>query len=284
MSVRRNDGKRVCAVKATAHRNNLRALIAVPASAVAASLMSLGSVSTAQGAAETALKEVNTSIGVVGTTSANKWKLITDPAITVTNPTPDGSAIFDPSLYIPISGAFANLYDPTKQHLATDADGQYATGVTVEGVLPFQVLGFDVLMKGGGDIKVEVDPTNPAADIVTPTGDVTDGEAGEVDDIQFALIGDLRGDALTANLDQNFFDVVLLNNPGVTGPPTGTVEGGPGGSLTIGPVDPTNPNSPDDVTTQDIDTVITPEPGSAVLMLVSAGFMGLRRRKSSIRV
>jgi hypothetical protein len=265
-------------------RINLAA-IAMPAAAIAATFSCLAFAPVARAALETAQKEVNTSIGVQPTSTANKYKLITDPTVTVTNPAPDGVApIFDPSLYIPISGAFATLYDPTKQHLATNADGQYATGVTVEGILPFQVLGFDVLMNGGGNIQVEVDPSNPAADIVTPTGDVTDGEAGEVDDIQFALIGDLRGTALTANLDQNFYDVVLLDNPGVTGPPSGTVEGGPGGFLTIGPVDPNNPNSPEDVTSQDINPMSTPEPGSAVLMLVSASFMGLRRRKSSVPV
>jgi hypothetical protein len=281
MSARRNDGKRVCAVKPM--RINLAA-IAMPAAAIAATLICLGSVSTARGAAETKLKEVNTSIGVLPTNSTNEWKLITDPSITTPNPGPDGAAPFDPSLYLPISGVLANTYDPTKQHLATNADGQYATGVSVEGILPFQVLGFDVLMNGGGNILVEVDPSNPAADIVTPTGDVTDGEKGEVDDIQYALIGDLRGTALTADQDQNFFDLVLINNEGVNGPPQGSVIPGPGGEVTLGPVDPTNPNSPINVVLSDINPNSTPEPGSALLMLVSAGFMGLRRRKSSIPV
>jgi hypothetical protein len=281
MSAQRNVRERVCALNTI---TGFKTAITAPASAVAAALICFGMVSAAQGAAETKLKEANTSIGVLPTNATNQWKLITDPVITTPDATPSDEVVFDPMNYYVVSGSLDNSYDASKFHLLTDSDGNYATGVTAEGVLPYQVTGFDVLMNGGGDIKVEVNPANPAVDIITPTGDVTDGEKGEVDDITFSLIGDLRSEAKTSNNDENFFDLVLVDNDGVTGPPTtGTVFAGPDSNIVLGPVDPTDPNN---VTITDINpmSLSVPEPGSTALMLVSAGFMSLRRRKAAVQI
>ncbi|HEY1921337.1 MAG TPA: PEP-CTERM sorting domain-containing protein [Tepidisphaeraceae bacterium] len=265
-----------------AKKRALSAKLFAPVSAVAATLICLGSVSVAHGAAETALKEANTSIGVLPTNATNKWKLITDPVVNTPAPvtSPDSSNVMiDPSQYLVVGGVLANTYDASMFHLLQDSSGNYATGVSVEGVLPYEILGFDVLMKNGGSIDVEVNSTNHAVDTITDVGDIGGGELGEVDDIQFSLIGDLRSEALTANLDQNFFDLVLIDNDGVTGPPTtGTVIGGPGGQVDLGPIDPTDPNV---VPITVINPMSVPEPTSASLVLLSAGVMALRRHKSA---
>ncbi|MGD0463214.1 MAG: PEP-CTERM sorting domain-containing protein [Tepidisphaeraceae bacterium] len=278
MSAQRNIREKVWAVKNGARKSDLKAMITAPASAVAATLICLGLVSVAQGAAETKLKEANTSIGVLPTSVTNEWKLITDPAITT--PAPVDNTVdetFDPSQYYVIGGSLDNTYDASKYHLLQDpTTDTYATGVSVEGVLPYEVTGFDVLMNGGGNVDVQVNPTDPAVDTVTKTGDTSDGELGEVDDITFALIGDLRGMAKTSDMDQDFFDLVLVDNEGTAPPTTGTAFGGPDSFITLGPINPANPNV--DIT--DINPSGLPEPASAALMLFGAGFMGLRRRKS----
>jgi hypothetical protein len=268
-------------------RKNLKAMITAPASADAATVICLGLSSIAQGAAETKLKEANTSIGVLPTSAANQWKLITDPAISTPAPTDtsEDDEIIDPTKYLVIGGSLDNTYDATDFHLLQDATNNYAAGVSVEGVLPYYVTGFDVLMNDGGDIKVAVDPTNPAVDTITKTGTTDMGEAGEVDDITFALIGDLRGEAKTADMDQNFFDLVLVDNEGVTGPPTTGMAFGnpddPNNQILLGPVDPTDPLT---VPITFINPSEVPEPASATLMLVGAGFMAFRRRKTSVQL
>jgi len=276
MSAQQNSRRRVGTSRDVTYQSDLKAMITAPASAVAATLICLGVVSAADGAAETALKEANTSIGVLPTNATNKWKLITDPAITTPALSTDDDTIIPMDYYV-IGGLLDNTYDASKYHLLQDATtNNYATGVSVEGVLPYEVLAFDVLMKGGGSVDVAVNASDPAVDTITDVGDVTGGEAGEVDDIQFALIGDLRGEALTANNDQDFFDLVLIDNEGTDPPMTGTAFAGPDSFITLGPIDPTNP---DNVVITDINPSEVPEPASAVLMLVGATFMVLRRRK-----
>ena len=179
MSALNSITEKVCAVANVTQQIALRAKILAPASAVAATLICLGSVSVAHGAAETALKEANTSIGVLPTTTTNKWKLITDPVVNTPAPSdiPDSSQVdIIPMNYIVIGGNLANTYDPTEFHLLQDNNGNYATGVSVEGILPYSILGFDVVTKDGGSIDVSVNPTNPAVDLITD--DTTDGPVG----------------------------------------------------------------------------------------------------------
>jgi hypothetical protein len=280
--------ERVCAAAGIVEEGALRIKILAPFSAVAATLICLGSVSVAHGAAETALKEANTSIGVLPTNATNKWKLITDPVVNTPVPanTPDGNQVsIIPMNYIVIGGNLENTYDATQFHLLQDNTGNYATGVSVEGILPYEILGFDVVTMDGGSIDVTVNPTNPAVDLITndtTNGPVGGGESGTVDNIKFALIGDLRGDAATADVDSNFFDLVLIDNDGFTGPPTtGTVSGGPGGEIDLGPTDPTDPTV---VPITFINPQSVPEPTTAGLMLLGTAFMGLRRRKTAARI
>jgi PEP-CTERM motif len=282
--------ERVCALAKGTEVGTLRARIFASASAVAATLICLGTVSVAHGAAETALKEANTSIGVLPTTTTNKWKLITDPAVNTPAPanTPDSNQVtIDPMNYIVIGGNLANVFDPTKQHILQDSSGNYATGVSVEGILPYEILGFDVVTKDGGSVDVSVNPANPAVDLITDDttdGPVGGGESGLVDNIKFALIGDLRSEAVTAINDADFFDLVLVDNDGVTGPPTtGMVIGGPGGEIDLGPTDPNDPNVVP-ITIINPQTLAVPEPSSIGLLLIGASALGLRRRNATASV
>ena len=132
MSAQRNVRERVCALNTI---TGFKTAITAPASAVAAALICFGMVSAAQGAAETKLKEANTSIGVLPTNATNQWKLITDPVITTPDATPSDEVVFDPMNYYVVSGSLDNSYDASKFHLLTDSDGNYATGVTAEGAM-----------------------------------------------------------------------------------------------------------------------------------------------------
>jgi hypothetical protein len=298
MSAQKSITERVCPVTSVAtnvvakftQQGSFSAKVFASASAVAATLICLGSVSVAHGAAETALKEANTSIGVLPTNTTNKWKLITDPAVNTPVPanTPDSNQVsIDPNDYIVIGGNLENTFDPTQVHILQDNTGNYATGVSVEGILPYEILGFDVVTKDGGSVDVSVNPANPAVDIITDdttNGPVGGGESGTVDNIKFALIGDLRGDAVTAINDANFFDLVLIDNEGFTGPPTtGTVTGGPGGEIDLGPTDPTDPNIVPIVIINP-QTLSVPEPSSIGLLLLGASALGLRRRNATAAI
>src|SRR5450432_2497213 len=111
----------------------------------------------ARGALQVALHEVNTSVGLLPTSTANKWKLQTDPAIV------------DPVLssYIPVNGSLCNSFDPTKFKLAVNPLSlTYALGDTVEGLGAYQVTQFDVETKNGGLVDVKQDPSDPTKDII----------------------------------------------------------------------------------------------------------------------
>lgn len=235
---------------------------------------------SAQGALQVALGKVNTSVGVLPTSVTNKWKLETDPAIT-----PSDEVGIDLSTYIPIEGELCDTYDPTKFTLATDDNGNYGLETSLEGVGPYQVTGFDVLMNGGGDVNVQEDPTNPANDIITKTGVTDEGELGEIDDIQFALIGDERQQAMPCTVDQVFYDI-NLNTIGSGGegfvPGIVTAFPGPNGYFTIGSTDPTA--DPQTITTPAADinsSTNVPEPLSfSVLGAGALGMLYKRRRRA----
>jgi hypothetical protein len=198
-----------------------------------ASCVCVGLSSTAHAGLEVALHEVNTSVGLLPTTTANKWKLQTDPVSQDVN-------LDD---YVPIAGELNNTYDPTQYSLATDPQtGAYALGYSVEGVTPYEVTSFDVLYKNGGYYQVALTPGDPEADTVTPIDEPSGGEKGEVDDITFDLISSDKNQALPITQDQLFFqlNLVALNDnpdiipedytafpgPGLGGDPPSFVEGG----------------------------------------------------------
>jgi hypothetical protein len=231
---------------------------------------------SAQGALQVALGKVNTSVGVLPTSVTNKWKLETDPAFT---PSDD----IDLSTYVPIDGELSDTYDPTKFMLATDDDGNYGLETSVVGVGPYQVTGFDVLMNGGGNVSVQENPSDPETDTITKTGTTDEGEFGEIDDIQFALIADERSQAMPATVDQVFYDINLVTiGPGGDGFVPGIVTAfpGPDGFLTIGSNDPNA--DPLTITTPSADinsSTNVPEPLS--ISFFTAGALGAiyRRRR-----
>jgi hypothetical protein len=265
----------------------------------AAAAMALGfAAPMAHAALQVQLHQVNTSVGLQPTTATNKWKLQTDPSVTITNPTSNESDQEDPPspfhFYIPIAGQFGNTWDPTKFNLAVSpVTNTYSLGDTVDGLLPYQVLSFDVLMKDGGSYHVQEDPTNPALDDVIPNGDVGGGEAGEIDNVNFALIGDLKSTAPSADSDPFLYEINLIPiDPGPDfDPGVATVKIGPNDFYTIGP-SASDPNSEDPVITtfnnpdegQIINGATTgvPEPAtSGLLAALTFGLFGRRPKKQA---
>ncbi len=238
---------------------------------------------------QVALGEVNTSVGVKPTTTANKWKLQTDPS-------EDSTSVTDFSTYIVSSGALSNSYDPTKFQLDVDPNTlTYALGATVEGLGAYEVTSFEVLMKNGGFITVAANPTPGGPDILTPSGpNATGGEAGEVLDVHYQLIPDRKADALPANMDQFFYEINLVqigNNPNFD-PGVVTTFGDAGVAFfTVVPTNPTSPNPP--ITTlfnatsgpgggpNFQTTSNVPEPTSLGLLGIAAISLLGRRRKVS---
>jgi PEP-CTERM motif len=240
----------------------------------------------AKAALQVELGEVNTSVNVKPTTTANKWKLQTDPSVdpSITGP--------DFSTYIVGDGALSNSYDPTKFTLATNpTTSTYGLGFTVEGLGAYEVTGFTVEMNGGGTIKVQANATPGGPDVVTDTGTVNQGEAGVVEDVEYQLIPDRIADALPANMDQFFYEINLNQigtnpnfDPGVV-----TVFGDAGSFLTVQPMNPGSGNPP--ITTLFNPTsgpgggpnfqtnTNVPEPTSLGLLAIGAfGLLGRRRK------
>ena len=193
----------------------------------------------AQAALQLALGEVNTSVGVKPTTTANKWKLQTDPEI-------DSSSTNFLDNYIPVEGSLCNSYDPTKFTLDVNPNtGTYGLGYSVEGLGPYQVIGFDVLMNGGGFIDVHENPTPGGADIVTLLGNTTGGQSGEVLNIRYQIIADQVQNAGPVDLDQLFYELNLtqIGNSPTFDPGIVTTFGNVNSFLTINPTSGAAPGS-----------------------------------------
>ena len=158
---------------------------------------------------------VNTSVGLKPTSTKNKLKLITDPAVQ-----PTASSTGNPADYIPVEGMLNNYFDPTKFSLDTSpSTGTFSTdGSTAAGIAPYEVLGFEVQTIDGGLINVQdnglggdtitkvtsgpLDPTN---------GPVGGGESGNVYDIHFKIVNNEIASTppLTSDQDQNFYQLFL---------------------------------------------------------------------------
>jgi PEP-CTERM motif len=164
----------------------------------------------AQAALQVTLGEVNTSVGVKPTSTKNKWALQTDPEI---NASSAGPNLDD---YIPFQGSLCDSYDPTKFQLDTNpTTGQYDLGDTVQGMGPYEVFGFDVLMNGGGVVDVHANPLG-GPDLINLIGNTTGGEAGEVLNIQYELIPDRTNQAAPVDTDQFFYQINLTQIQDVT--------------------------------------------------------------------
>jgi hypothetical protein len=252
--------------------------------------LGFGFATSAQAALEVTLGEVNTSVGIKPTTTANKWKLQTDPEIDSSSTGPDLST------YIPVEGSLCDSYDPTKFMLATDpTTGLYGIGPasTVDPLGPFIVTGFDVLMKGGGVVDVQINPLDfngPA--IIKDIGNVSGGEAGQVLNITYELLNQQRAQAGPVDLDQYFYEINLVQigtDPNFT-PGVVTTFGNVNSFLTIDPIsDPTetpaleitttfNPTSGPNGGPNFTRSTNVPEPTS--LSLLAIGILSLTTRRN----
>jgi hypothetical protein len=157
----------------------------------------------AQAALQVVLGEVNTSVGIKPTTTANKWKLQTDPSVD-----PSVTNVFD--TYIPSEGSLCNSFDPTKFTLAVNPNtGTYGLGYTVEGLGAYEVIAFDVELTSGGYVDVHANPTPGGPDLVTLLGNTSGTPDGNILNIFYELLPDRVEDAAPADTDQLFYDINL---------------------------------------------------------------------------
>lgn len=131
-------------------------------------------------------------------TAANDWAIETDPAIQSADSIP--TLPYSLSDYVPVFGSLSNSYDPTMSTLATDPNGNYDLSSSVSGLGAYEPTQLIVYLNNG---SVTVNSSG-----TTTTGDPTSGEAGDVD-VFFQLIPGEQGTALTADLDQFFFQIML---------------------------------------------------------------------------
>jgi hypothetical protein len=156
----------------------------------------------AQAALQVVLGEVNTSVGIKPTTTANKWKLQTDPSVT------PNANVFD--TYIPSEGSLCNSFDPTKFTLAVNPNtGTYGLGYTVDGLGAYEVIAFDVELTSGGYVDVHANPTPGGPDLVTLLGNTSGTPDGNILNIFYELIPDRVEDAAPADTDQLFYEINL---------------------------------------------------------------------------
>jgi PEP-CTERM motif-containing protein len=157
----------------------------------------------AEAALQVVLGEVNTSVGIKPTTTANKWKLQTDPSVD-----PSVTNVFD--TYIPSEGSLCNSFDPTKFTLAVNPNtGTYGLGYTVDGLGAYEVLAFDVELTSGGYVDVHANPTPGGPDLVTLLGNTSGTPDGNILNIYYQLIPDRVEDAAPADTDQLFYEINL---------------------------------------------------------------------------
>lgn len=252
--------------------------------------LGFGLATSAQAALEVTLGEVNTSVGVKPTTTANKWKLQTDPEIDSSSTGPDLSQ------YIPVAGSLNNSYDPTKFHLAVDpTSNTYAIGATVDPLGPFIITSFDVLMNGGGFYNVQINPLNfNGPSLVTALGNVSGGESGQVLNITYELLNQQRGQASPVDVDQYFYEINLIQNttdPNFT-PGVVTTFGNVNSFLTIDPITDTDQTPALEITTTfnptsgpgggpnfQPSTNAVPEPTSLTLLAIGALTLASRRNR-----
>ena len=233
-------------------------------------------------AQQVALGLVNTSVDVRPTSTKNKYKLETDPALQASPAAPA-----DPSQYIPYEGELNNHFDPTQFELATDPNtGTFALGASVAGEGPFQVVGFYVQTVDGG--LVDVQDNGKGGESVTeltsgpldPTdGPVGGGESGNVYDIHFKIISQDRSQVLSSDQDQNFYEL-FLNQIGNNPPGYDTTFPNQDSFIDFTPIDP-NSGLPDEtVGPAGIIASATPEVSSAGFLAVGGLAIFFRRRRA----
>jgi hypothetical protein len=238
---------------------------------------------------------VNTSVGVKATSTKNKFRLETDPTLTGSS-----VAVDNPADLIPTEGLLNNSFDTSQFTLVTDPNtGTYGLGASVQGVAPYEVLGFDVQTVDGGVIDVTdngiggstVAPDTTLGDEGVTKGPdgaapaVGGGETGNVFDIHFKIVSDENTpptQALPSNEDQVFYNL-FLNQSGDN--PLGSIDttfSDPTSYVTFAPMTGVVGETPETVTFPNIIS------SSTVPEVSSAGFLGfvgltliLRRRKAA---
>jgi hypothetical protein len=262
----------------------------------------------AEAALQTAAGKVNTSVGLTkanAKTATQQWQLATDPTIPAESV--GGTFVLPPAdtnihNYFPTSGVLDNTFDPTQFKLALNSSGQFALGDTVQGLSPFEVTSFKVLVDNvdgtdTGSYFLVQQTANPLVDLVTPVSSFESPDAGQepdmnaetgaVNDITFDLVASEKGVNLDDGLfhplpvdeDQNFYQINLIpleDNPDIQ-PLLYSSSGDPDGSLTIsdGGGNTVTTTGPDNFTTSYL-----PEPGSVALIAMSS--VGLMKRRRSI--
>jgi len=237
------------------------------------------------------LGKVNTSVGLKNT-AANQFKLITDPVLT-----PSEESGPQPSDYIPVEGYLDSHFDPAQFELNNDpTTGMPSLGSSVMGVLPYQVLGFEVQTVDGGLVDVQDNgeggssvtditntnqPEGTTAPNGNPLGPVGGGDTGNVFDIHFNIITDEEGTALTSDQDQDFYQL-FLTQIGNNLPGDDTTFATPDSFVTFDPVDgPSGAGlSPITVTFPNIAPSVVPEVSSAGFIAFGGVALFLRRRRA----
>lgn len=260
---------------------------------LACAIMLLASQGVAPAAEQVELGKVSTSVGVAPTSAANKFKLITDPVVTGNDE--EGA---DPSDYIPTEGYLNSHFDTSQFTLNTDPNtGKFSLASTVMGVLPFQVLGFEVQTVDGGliDVQDNGEGGDTYSDITNGPLDPTDGPVGgapngNVYDIHFKIINDEQGSAMPSNMDQDFYALFLtqIGNDPYQGDDTTFVNNFPGdsadtSSVTFNPINPASGLPTITVFPPDINNSVVPEVSTASFLAMGgiAAFMRRRRGRNN---
>ena len=260
--------------------------------------------SFAHAAAQVALHEANTSVGIKPTSTANKWKLETDPAM-----------VMDPDIdnYTPYEGSLSNTYDPTEFALATNPQtGLYTIGDTVQPYYPtvvydavqpqaqmsyFNVVSFnvetslgDIFVNSTGDFLQGPDSSTqlpPNSNLGVETGSVfnvvfqstsyfTDGTANPDPPENPDDLPDSTYDLIDYEINLNQINTGPTFTTGLV-----TAYGGDGDYFTSvdkNATDLSDPNSYATAYPPFISTSVAPEPASACVFALLGGLLMKRRR------
>jgi hypothetical protein len=236
---------------------------------------------------------VNTSVGLKPTSTKNKLKLITDPAVT-----PTLASTGNPSDYIPVEGLLNNYFNPTLFQLDTSPNtGTFSTdGSTAAGIAPYEVLGFEVQTIDGGLINVQ--DNGLGGDTITPVtsgpldptnGPVGGGENGYVYDIHFKIVNNeiSSNPPLTSDQDQDFYQLFLTqitnsSDPGYYSAFATNFPGDPGDSsfVTFAPAPGMTGLADVTVVSPDINGASVPEASTACFLGLAGLTLFARHRRA----